>query len=134
EWQAIVKRFNFAVLRVTQANLDDFETAMVGLRRGIVRQINLHVELPAYDNGPCEKRETWEVKAENNACFSRAFYRLFHIMSRWSIEGVTSGGIDFSLSISSPASPRISTFSPHLHHHNRSRVAAMTRVASVLHV
>ncbi|OHW95054.1 hypothetical protein CSPAE12_06324 [Colletotrichum incanum] len=110
EWQAIIERFNFAVLRVTQANLDDFETAMVGSRRGIVKQINLYVELPTYDNDPCEKKETWEDKAENNACFTRAFYRLFRIMSSWSAEEAINGGIDFSLSISSPSDLRNANF------------------------
>lgn len=110
EWQAIVERFNFSVLRVTQASLDDFETSMVRSRRRVVRQINLHVELPTYDNDPCERKETWEDKAENNACFTRAFYHLFRIMSSWTSEDTHRAGIDLILTISSPSDLRNANF------------------------
>ncbi|OHE95500.1 hypothetical protein CORC01_09233 [Colletotrichum orchidophilum] len=110
EWQAIVERFNFSVLKVTLANLDDFESSMVGSRRRLVKQINLHVELPTYDNDPCEKKETWEDKAENNAFFTLAFYRLFDIMSSWTPEDSYRGGVDFTLSISSPSDLRNANF------------------------
>ncbi|KAJ0309151.1 hypothetical protein COL5a_001271 [Colletotrichum fioriniae] len=110
EWQAIVERFNFSVLKVTLANLDDFESSMVGSRRKLVQRINLHVDLPTYDNDPCEKKETWEDKAENNSCFTLAFYRLFDIMHSWTPEETTQEGIDFSLSISSPSDLRNANF------------------------
>ncbi|OLN81559.1 hypothetical protein CCHL11_05564 [Colletotrichum chlorophyti] len=110
EWQAIIERFNFALLRVTQNNLAEFEACMVPSRPGVLRQINLHVDLPTYDNDPCEKKETWEDKAENNRCFTRAFLGLFRIMSCWTPEETYPGGIDLVLSISSPSDLRNANF------------------------
>ncbi|KAL0930993.1 oxoglutarate iron-dependent oxygenase [Colletotrichum truncatum] len=110
EWQAIVERYNFSVLRVTQSGLDEFETSLVGSRRGLLRQINLYVQLPTYDNDPCEKKETWEDKAENNTCFTRAVYGLFRLMSSWTLEEAHRDGIDLTLSISSPSDLRNANF------------------------
>ncbi|TDZ87560.1 hypothetical protein C8034_v006713 [Colletotrichum sidae] len=110
EWQAIIERFNFSRLRVTQLTLNEFGTSMVGSRRGIVRHINLHVQLPTYDNDPCEKKETWEEKAENNMCFTRAVYGLFYWMNSWALQDIHREGIDLVLSISSPSDLRNANF------------------------
>lgn len=110
EWQAIIERHNFSLLRVTQNCLDEFKTSMVGSRRGILTQINLYVTLPTYDNDPCEKKETWEDKAENNRCFTKAVLGLFRILSSWTLEEAHRGGIDLILSIYSPSDLRNANF------------------------
>ncbi|KAF9877284.1 oxoglutarate iron-dependent oxygenase [Colletotrichum karsti] len=110
EWQAIVERYNFSSLRVTQLRLGEFDSMMVGSRRGLLRRIELHVSLPTYDNDPCERKETWEEKAENNMCFTRAVCGLFHSMNSWTLEEAYRGGVDLSLAISSPSDLRNANF------------------------
>ncbi|KAE9576854.1 hypothetical protein CGMCC3_g7133 [Colletotrichum fructicola] len=110
EWQALVERYNFSALRVTQESLNEFEAYMVGSRRGLLKQINLHVQLPNYDNDPCEKKETWEDKFENNMCFTKAVHGLFRLMSSWTFSEACREGVDLTLSISSPSDLRNANF------------------------
>lgn len=110
EWQALVERYNFSALRVTQESLNEFDAYMVGSRRGLLKQINLHVQLPNYDNDPCEKKETWEDKFENNMCFTKAVHGLFRLMSSWTFNEACREGVDLTLSISSPSDLRNANF------------------------
>ncbi|KAF6845430.1 oxoglutarate iron-dependent oxygenase [Colletotrichum musicola] len=110
EWQAIIERHNFSFLRVMQNSLDQFESSVVGSRRSILTMIILDVTLPTYDNDPCEKKETWEDKADNNRCFTKAVYGLFRILSTWFLEEAHRDGIDLILHISSPSDLRNANF------------------------
>jgi hypothetical protein len=110
EWQAVVERHTFAELKLTHRRLSDFGQIVAGARRPCLNRINLHVELPEYDNDPCEERESWEDKVANNRLFTQTWQQLFADLHAWGDDDVVRGGIHLFFSISSKSDLRNSTF------------------------
>lgn len=110
EWQAVIERHTFRHLKLSHLRIDEFGRIVTHNRRGCLEQIDLHVELPEYQNDPCEERETWDDKVANNQLFTKTFQDLFAVLSEWGDHQVCRGGIRLVFSISSKSDLRNSAF------------------------
>jgi hypothetical protein len=110
EWQAEIERYTFKELHLSHTRMEDFGNIVKYNRRRCLERINLLVDLPEYENDPCEERETWEDKMANNQAFTRTFRDLFAFLAAWSDDDVCRDGIYLYLNVSSKSDLRNSGF------------------------
>ena len=106
EWQSIIERYTFSNLKISLRRIPQFAQLVTHNRRRCLRRIHLHVELPEYLNDPCEERETWVDKVENNRLFTSTLGDLFACLHEWDEDEVADEGIHLYLSMSSESDLR----------------------------
>jgi hypothetical protein len=110
DWQAVIERYTFSNLTITLDRIPKFGEYVQNHRRRCLRHIDLHVELPTYENDPCQEKEAWQDKLMNNTVFTATFRDLFRILHDWDDGDVVEEGISLLFSIWSASDLRKSGF------------------------
>lgn len=79
-WQCSIEQHVFRALCITNDDLDDLDRIVTPWRRGYVRELQLTVNFPDYDDELGNEYETNAERATNNAIATSAVKRLFAIL------------------------------------------------------
>lgn len=86
EWQAIIEKKNFGLLKLRASDLNTFERKMRSIRlRGLVKHIWLNILLHKYDCSGCEVECSYHKS--NDMTVKLAISKLFSILSTWEPTG-----------------------------------------------
>jgi hypothetical protein len=97
EWQTVIERSTFSMLRLNPSKLDDFERIVAGSRRSYVRTIQLDVILESYSVEARTRVENDEDRRRNDEIFTQMMDRTFKILHTWSEDKVAVHGIALSM-------------------------------------
>jgi hypothetical protein len=82
EWQLFIEERNFCRLKLQASCLDQFKHIIIR-QRGLVRHIQLDIELRRYTCRCCECQESESWTSSNNSLIRSAIWKLFSILSTW---------------------------------------------------
>ena len=86
EWQAVIEKKNFGLVKLRASDLNTFERKMRSIRlRGLVKHIWLNILLHKYDCSGCEVEGSYHKS--NDMKVKLAISKLFSILSSWEPTG-----------------------------------------------
>ncbi|KAF7548875.1 hypothetical protein G7Z17_g6772 [Cylindrodendrum hubeiense] len=100
EWQTIIKRHNFARIKLTPSRLADFGS-ITHRNRALVSYLWLCLEFEEYDCASCASGDpkTWGVSNTDNTLIVTALLNLFSTLSAWE----PNGNLLLDISVYSPS-------------------------------
>ncbi|KAH9884829.1 hypothetical protein F4778DRAFT_521156 [Xylariomycetidae sp. FL2044] len=101
-WQDLVERYTSRGSQLTFELMDDATRILQPPRRKFVRKLAFSITLDSYDEKQSATPESRQEQETNQWVFSRDIAALFRYLSTWNSTETFNGGIELSLSASSP--------------------------------
>ncbi|KAK0645380.1 hypothetical protein B0T16DRAFT_411096 [Cercophora newfieldiana] len=102
EWQSVVEAHNFRRITIRhQSDLVETAQIITPARAKLVSELNVNIQLDAYDEEARRRVETEEEQQKNSEVFTKGVRDLFEIVKDWDREGYH--GLDLRLFVWSPS-------------------------------